>query len=94
MDTLKIEVELPRDMLVALNITASEASQVAKELVVLELFREGEISGGKAAEILGLTKFQFMSLLATRDISYLDLDGRSLQDDVQTAMDAGRPAVK
>ncbi|MBE2269167.1 MAG: UPF0175 family protein, partial [Anaerolinea sp.] len=84
----------PRDMLVALNITASEASQVAKELVVLELFREGEISGGKAAEILGLTKFQFMSLLATRDISYLDLDGRSLQDDVQTAMDAGRPAVK
>lgn len=94
MDTLKIEVELPRDMLVALNITASEASQVAKELVVLDLFREGEISGGKAAEILGLTKFQFMSLLATRDISYLDLDGRSLQDDVQTAMDAGRPAVK
>lgn len=91
MDTLTIEVELPRDVLVALNITASEAGQVAKELVVLELFREGEISGGKAAEILGLTKSQFITLLAARGVPYLDVDGLDLVSDVEAALRASHP---
>ena len=58
MDMLTVEIELPRDLLMALNISVAEVEQKAKEWMALELFREGHISAGKAAEILGLTKSQ------------------------------------
>ena len=34
----------------------AQASEVAKELIILELHQESRISGGKAAELLGLTR--------------------------------------
>ena len=49
MDMLTVEIELPRDLLMALNISAAEVEQKAKEWMALELFREGHISAGKAA---------------------------------------------
>jgi predicted nucleic acid-binding protein len=33
--------------------------QAARELIVLELYRQGEVSSGKAAELLGLGREQF-----------------------------------
>ena len=88
METLIVEVELPRDLLAALNIPASEAGHRAKEWVAIELFREGEISAGKAAEILGMTKMQFIALLDKRGVSYLDLDPGELASDFASAVDA------
>ena len=61
MDMLTVEIELPRDLLIALNISVAEVEQKAKEWMALELFREGHISAGKAAEILGLTKVPMMA---------------------------------
>ena len=88
MDTFKFQVELPRDLLVALNIPDNEAAWKTKEWIALELFREGEISAGKAAEVLGLTKSQFISLLNQRGIPYLDLGPEELAQDFASAIAA------
>ena len=56
MAPMKVEIELPRDLLIALAIPESELGRRAQEWVVLELFQEGEISSGKAGEILGLSR--------------------------------------
>ncbi|MSP12381.1 MAG: UPF0175 family protein [Chloroflexi bacterium] len=88
MDKLIIEVELPRDLLVALNVSADEAARKAQEWVVIELFREGEISSGKAAEILGVTKFQFIQLLDRRGIPYLDSSPEELAHELAVATSA------
>jgi predicted HTH domain antitoxin len=84
-NALKIEVELPRDLMVALNIPESELAQRAKEWVVLELFQEGEISAGKAAEILGLSKVRFLDLLDQRRLPYLDGAPVEFERDVAAA---------
>lgn len=88
MDMLRVEVELPRDLLMALNISAAEAKQKAKEWMALELFREGHISTGKAAEILELTKSQFIDLLNQRGIPYLDLSPEELAQEHAVAIAA------
>ncbi len=88
METMTVEVELPRDLLAALNIPASEAGRRAQKWVAIELFREGEISAGKAAEMLGLTKTQFIALLDQRGIPYLDLPAQDLASDLASAMQA------
>lgn len=88
MSAFKIEVELPRDLLAALNIPESELGYRAKEWIVLELFQESEISAGKAAEILGLSKVGFLDLLDQRKLPYLDASPQELERDLAAARSA------
>jgi predicted HTH domain antitoxin len=87
---LKVEIELPRNLLAALDIPESELGRQAREWVLLELFQEGKISSGKAAEMLGLSKAQFLDLLNHRNLPYLDADLRDLEREVAAAESAGR----
>lgn len=89
---LKVEIELPRNLLAALDIPESELGRQAREWVLLELFQEGKISSGKAAEMLGLSKAQFLDLLNQRNLPYLDADLRDLEREVAAAESAGRPS--
>jgi predicted HTH domain antitoxin len=88
MGALKIEIELPRDLLAALNIAESDLGRRAQEWVILELFQEGEISAGKAAEILGRTKPRSLDLLAQRGLPYLDASPQELQRELAVAEEA------
>jgi predicted HTH domain antitoxin len=92
MDAMKVEIELPRDLLTALDIQESEFGRRAKEWVILELFLEGEISAGKAGEILGLSKGRFLDLLNERRLPYLDAGPEELEQEAAAAEAAGRPA--
>lgn len=90
MSALKIEVELPRDLLAALNIPESDLGRQVKEWVILELFQEGEISAGKAAEILGTSKARFIELLDRRRLPYLDANPEELERELAAAEAAAR----
>jgi predicted HTH domain antitoxin len=90
MSALKIEIELPRDLVSAMNIAESDLGRRVQEWVVLELFQEGKISSGKAAEILGLTKARFLDLLDERNLPYLDAGARELQRELTVAEEASR----
>jgi hypothetical protein len=62
-----------------------------EERVILEFFQEGKISSGKAAEILGLSKAQFLELLSQRNLPYLDAGLTDLEREVAAAESAGKP---
>lgn len=72
MSLLRVEVELPSEVLSLSGVSRDSLGRNAREWIVLELFREGRISSGKAAEILGLSKGQFIDLLHRLEIDYLD----------------------
>ena len=55
-----------------------------KELVALELCREGRISAGKAAELAGMRKVDFIELLSRMGIDYLNQPYEELAADVVT----------
>jgi len=92
MDGMKVEIELPRNLLAALKIPESDLGRQAREWVLLELFQEGKISAGKAAEVLGLSKAQFIELLSHRNLPYLDADLKELEREVAAAAAASRPS--
>ena len=68
--TIRVELDLPREVLDALEVAEHEAHAQLKRLIVLELFREERISSGKAAEFLGLSKEAFIHLLGHYGIPY------------------------
>lgn len=50
----KLELSFPSEVLDMLTTTYQQSAEVIREAAVLELYREGKLSSGKAAEVLGM----------------------------------------
>jgi predicted HTH domain antitoxin len=82
-DTATLQIALPKDFLALLG-TQPQAAEIAKEFIILGLYQEGRISGGKAADLLGLTKRGFVSLLARKGLDYFRLTPEEWAEEVAT----------
>ncbi len=51
-----VQVELDQDLVALLEELHRPVKQAARELIVLELYRQGDLSSGKAAQLLGLER--------------------------------------
>ena len=80
-----VSVELPDEILPLLGPTPAEVSACLKQLALIDLFRRGEVSGRYAAEVLGMSKSDFIDLLAEHEVPYLDLSEEELRRDVEVA---------
>jgi predicted HTH domain antitoxin len=67
MGTRTLKVEVP-DELVALLGTPEVAAVRAREALVLDLLRQGGVSQGKAAELLGISRWDLLELMVERRI--------------------------
>jgi predicted HTH domain antitoxin len=71
MSTVRIDID---DDLVALLLPMNQPIQrTAREFLVLELYRRGTISSGKAAQMLGMSRLQFIHYASQLGIPYLDM---------------------
>ncbi len=61
-EQISVRLDFPVDILGAMDVTKSQLAVRMKQLIVLELYRERQISSGKAAELLNITKYQFIQL--------------------------------
>jgi predicted HTH domain antitoxin len=74
-----VQVELDQDLVDLLEELHRPVKQAARELIVLELYRQGELSSGKAAQLLGLGREEFIRYASDRRIPYFQLDAEELQ---------------
>ena len=84
--TCTLTVELPENVVSLLGPTSQDAARHLTELALVELFRQGEVSSGWAAEHLKMSKDEFLDLLTRHDVPYLDLSEEELRQQVQLAM--------
>lgn len=82
MSTMTVALELPRDLLGALEVPQTQLEARLRELIALELFREGRISSGKGAELLGISKPAFIQLLSQCGIDYFTESPEELKAEV------------
>jgi len=52
-----------------------------KELAVVELYRRHFISGGKAAELLGMERFEFIRYASRLGVSFLDMSPEEMTEE-------------
>jgi predicted HTH domain antitoxin len=81
MDTMALEVPLPKELVSMLGFSPAQTVQTIQEFLVIGLYREGQISSGKAAELLGMTKREFIRLLARKGIPYFDYSSEELAEE-------------
>ncbi len=89
-DTVTVPITLPREFVALLGAPA-QAAETAREYILLGLYLEGRISGGKAAELLGLTRPGFLSLLARKGIDYFRLTPDEWAEEVTLIDDRSAP---
>ena len=83
MSTFTLEVQLP-EALHELGFGDEEICREVPVLLVMKRFREGAISSGKAARILGISRREFLERLAHEGIPVYDPTDQELQRELQT----------
>jgi predicted HTH domain antitoxin len=78
-----IPVELDQDLVALLEELRRPAKQAARELIVLELYRVGEVSSGRAAQLLGMRRDEFIRHASDCGIPYLQLSGEELRREIE-----------
>ncbi len=84
---VRFELELPEELR-ELFVSEEAAAHAAREALVLDLLHRGEISQGKAAELLGVDRWELLDLLAKHGLSALGQTPEELQQDVEILREA------
>src|SRR5580700_2904234 len=69
-----VNLELPAELVSAAKLDQGNVSHEAAKLIALELFREGAVSIGRAAELCATPLAAFMDYAATRGVPPLNYD--------------------
>lgn len=81
----KIALELESNWVNVLRPLADRPlDSFIKELAVLELYRRHFISAGKAAELLEMKRFEFVSYASRLGIPFFDMSEAEMAEEIET----------
>jgi predicted HTH domain antitoxin len=83
MNTQTITVDFPSDILLTLNKNENELKQDIKLSLAIRLYRLQKLTIGKAAQIAGLSRFDFETVLSDNEISISNLTINDVINDIQ-----------
>ncbi len=78
-------IQLPASAFSVLRKTPAEFIQEMKYAAVVKWYELGEISQDKAAEITGLSRYEFISLLNRYKVSIIQYSKESLEEELKNA---------
>ncbi|MBC8434268.1 MAG: UPF0175 family protein [Desulfobacterales bacterium] len=81
----QISVALDENFLSFVAKKRKDIPERLKELSILELYRRKEISSGKAAELLGMERFEFVRYASRLGIPFFDMSKEELERDLKAA---------
>ena len=81
------EVEMPGSILALIKVDRKNLAQFIKRSLAVELYREGKLSLGKAAELAGAkNKWEMLMLLSEKGVP-IDYTSEDAKEDLQTLRD-------
>ncbi|KCZ73497.1 uncharacterized small protein [Candidatus Methanoperedens nitroreducens] len=85
---IKTEIQLPVDVLYSLGIDKARMEYFVKKNFLLELYREGRISLGRMAALLGMSRTEMLGIMKDSNIP-LNYGVSELNEDIETAKRLG-----
>lgn len=68
-----VNIPLDPELAGLLQLSGKPVGDAARELIVLELCRQGKISSGRAGELLGMARFSFVQYASQLGIPFFDM---------------------
>jgi len=66
-----VNLNLEDELVALLRVENESVERAARELIALELYRRGSLSSGKAAELLGMSRLEFIQHAGRLGIPHL-----------------------
>ncbi len=82
MITTKVEIEIPEALVQYTILLDEDAILKRNAMLVYPYIQDGSISHGKAAEMLGIGKFDLIVLYGKLGLSYFDETQEELEEDM------------
>lgn len=86
---MELLLDVPEEVLQAVQTPGSDPAQAVLRELVLALFQGGRLSAGRSAKILGLTRREFHGLLKERQIT-LPLDLADFESELARLADTSK----
>ncbi|GAB4547843.1 MAG: hypothetical protein Fur002_24210 [Anaerolineales bacterium] len=83
MTQTSFNVNIPNHLM-NLGIDKDEVQRRISEWLVFSLFSEGKISSGKAGKLLGISRLEFIKLLKTRGISFVNYTEDEMKEEFES----------
>jgi predicted HTH domain antitoxin len=83
MNTQTLTIDFPSDILLALNSTEDELKQDVKISLAIRLYRLQKLTIGKAAQLSGMSRFEFETLLSENEIPISNITISDVLADIQ-----------
>lgn len=68
MQSITLPIEIPQDLLIAVNSTEKALIDTVKTVTAAYLYKERKLTLGKAIELSGLSRFEFEQFLQREEI--------------------------
>jgi predicted HTH domain antitoxin len=83
MDTASIALD--SDLVAVLEEVGRPGKDAVRELIVMELYRESLISSGKAAELMGVPRVDFIRHAGQQGVPYFQMSREELRSEIDQA---------
>ena len=80
-----VQIEIPEEVLISLKETPETIARELQILAAVKLFELGKLSSGRAAQLAGMSRVQFLLLLGQYQVSPFSLSTEELERDVNNA---------
>lgn len=87
-----VQGSFPDDVFAALRKSPGEVAKEARLAAAIDWYRRGLISQGRAAELAGLSRADFLDELAARKIDVFQVDIEELKREISTFSRSQGPA--
>ena len=85
-----ITIEMPDDVFATLRHSPDELARDVRQAVAIQWYSQGLISQGKAAEIAGLDRTEFLYRLAHAKVDAFQINAEELAEEVERDLQARR----
>jgi predicted HTH domain antitoxin len=89
----QVTLEYPEGLELAVQTTPEEMGAQIRLMAALKMFELGKLSSGKAAQLAGLSRFEFLEQCGRYRVSVFNYSPEELRDELLADLEAIREAV-
>jgi predicted HTH domain antitoxin len=88
----QLTLQYPDDLAQAVQLTPDELAAQVRLMAALKMFELGKLSSGKAAELAGLSRVEFLEACSRYRVSPFNYPGEELEGELRADTEAIRAA--